>query len=92
MEALRSQVKEHVVLLQAFLRQERAGRCSDLSMSCAFPHSRGERGGLVATIDVDPEQYAALERIDHGPDVRPACGIRHGLYSGSGWDAMISKK
>lgn len=71
-EALRTQVKPTEVLLQSLMREERKGVVR--AYRCLLLHSTmgGESAGGVATIDVLPERFASLERLDRDLDVRQA--------------------
>lgn len=89
-EALRGQVKEDVVLLQSFLRQEREGGVRTCRCLVLFSTVEGSEAGGVTTIDVDPEQYATLGRIDHDLDVRETFAMIFALATSG--IAMISKK
>jgi hypothetical protein len=71
-EVLRSQVNEKSALLRPILREEwngilRAYRCLIL-----FSAKDGADAGALATIDIDPESFQSLQRIDRDPDVRAA--------------------
>jgi hypothetical protein len=71
-DALRGQVLETSVLLFPILREEwngvlRAYRCLIL-----FSANDGADAGALATIDIEPEAFQSLQRIDRDPDVRAA--------------------
>ena len=67
--ALRSQVKNDVVLLRSFMREERNGVVRSYRCLILFATTDGDASGGVATIDLGPARFEALERIDHKPDV-----------------------
>lgn len=71
-DALRSQVSDGVVILQAFMRQKRAEDVRTYRCFVLFATVEGEAAGGVATIDVAPERYLTLARIDRDPEVREA--------------------
>jgi hypothetical protein len=72
------------------LRQEREGGVRTCRWLGLFSTVEGSEGGGVTTIDVDPEQHAALERIDHDPGVREAFAMVFALATSG--IAMISRK
>jgi len=89
-DALRSQVKEGSVALQSLIREERGGvvrayRC--LLLFSAVDH--GDAGG-VATIDLDPERFESLDRLDRDADVRKVLARMFTLATGG--ISMVSKK
>ncbi len=88
-DALRGQVKDGLVILQAFLRQERGKGIRAYRCLVLFEATAGIAAGGVATIDVAPESLAALPRIDRDPEVR---GVFVGLFGlATGGIAMLSK-
>jgi len=61
--------------MQSFLRQRRGGGVSALRC-LVLVATQGGAGG-VTTLDVDPERFAQLPRIDRDPDVR---GVLMGVF------------
>lgn len=90
MDALRGQVEEGPVLLQALMREERGGVVRAYRCLVAFSLADGTDIGGVATIDIDPEMYESLARLDHDPDVRRALARMFSLAMGG--ISMVSKK
>jgi len=88
-DALRAQVAEGSILLQPLLREERAGAIRAYRCLVLFSTGGGPVAGGVATIDLSPEAYVALDRIDRDPDVRSALAQIFALASGG--IAMVSK-
>jgi hypothetical protein len=80
-DALRGQVKEGSVLLRSLLREERGGEVRAYRCLALFA-SAEDSGGRIATIDVAPARFAALERIDRDPDVRTALARLFTLAAG----------
>ncbi|MFE7663264.1 hypothetical protein [Streptomyces celluloflavus] len=89
-DALRSQVKERSVVLQSLMREERGGVVR--AYRCLLLFSTVEDGGTggVATIDLAPERFQSLERLDRDPDVRKVLARVFSLAMGG--IAMASKK
>lgn len=71
-EALRSQVNEEAAILQTLMREERSGSLRAYRCLVLFASSDSGGGGGVATIDVSPARFEALERIDQDPITRKA--------------------
>ncbi|MCA5894913.1 hypothetical protein LEP48_16380 [Isoptericola sp. NEAU-Y5] len=88
-DALRTQVAEGSILLQPLLREERAGVLRAYRCLVLFSAADGPVAGGVATIDLSPEAYSELDRIDHDPEVRSALARVFALASGG--IAMVSK-
>ncbi|MBE1493250.1 hypothetical protein H4696_000350 [Amycolatopsis lexingtonensis] len=71
--ALRSQVKDGDLLLRSLMREHdgegavRAYRCQVL-----FSAVEDGKGGGVVTVDLDPERFGSLARLDRDSDVRQA--------------------
>ncbi|MFI6675254.1 hypothetical protein [Kribbella sp. NPDC050470] len=72
MDALRGQVKEGAVFLQALMREERGGVVRSYRCLVLFPLADGADAGGVATIDLDPARFESLVRLDRDLDVRTA--------------------
>lgn len=89
-EALRSQMNEGPVLVQSFMREQKAGEVRVLRCLVLAPVSGEGAAGGLATLDVDPHELASLERIDRDPDVRSALTQVFALASGG--IGMLSKK
>jgi hypothetical protein len=89
-DALRSQVKEEAVFLQALMREERGGVVRSYRCLVVFSLADGADAGGVATIDVDPARYESLPRLDHDPDVRRVLVRMFSLATGG--ISMVSKK
>jgi hypothetical protein len=89
-EALRAQVGERDVLFMSFMRQAHGRGVQTIRCLVLFSKvdDGGSLGGL-ATLDVDPERYAALERIDHDPSVRAA--FAEVFVLGAGGIELVSK-
>ncbi|WP_027932389.1 hypothetical protein [Amycolatopsis thermoflava] len=63
-EALRDQVRPGAVLLQSLMREERGGSVRAYRCLALFAATdRAGTGGIV-TIDLTPERFASLERLD----------------------------
>ncbi|TDO52987.1 hypothetical protein EV651_117177 [Kribbella sp. VKM Ac-2571] len=90
MEALRSQVKEEALFLQALMREERGGVVRSYRCLVVFSRADGADAGGVATIDIDPARYESLSRLDRDPDVRGALARMFSLAMGG--ISMVSKK
>jgi hypothetical protein len=89
-EALRSQVKEEVVVLQSLMREEQGG--SVRAYRCLLLFSAvdcGDAGG-ISTIDLSPARFESLERLDQDPDVRKVLVRMFSLALGG--ISVISKK
>ena len=89
-DALRSQVKEEVVVLQSLMREERGGAVRAYRCLLLFGAVDGGDAGGVATIDLDPARFESLERLDRDPDVRRALVRMFSLALGG--ISMVSKK
>jgi hypothetical protein len=81
-DALRSQVKDEVVVLQSLLREERGGVVRAYRCLVLFSTVDGKDAGGVATIDLDPVRYESLERLDRDADVRSALVRTFSLATG----------
>ncbi len=81
-DALRRQVKGRNVLLQSFMREERGGSIRAYRCLLLFAAADGEDAGGVATIDVTPERFNSLDRLDRDPDVREALVLVFALATG----------
>jgi hypothetical protein len=68
--ALRSQVKEGVIILQSLMREERGGVVRAYRCLLLFSTVGDGAGGGITTIDLDPARFNSLERLDRDPDVR----------------------
>jgi hypothetical protein len=88
--ALRSQVKEEAVLLQALMREERAGSVYAYRCLVLFSTADGDGAGGVATVDLEPTRFNSLERLDRDSDVRLALVRMFTLAVGG--ISMFSKK
>lgn len=89
-DALRSQVKPGSVLLQSFMREERAGVVRAYRCLLLFSTVDDGDAGGVATIDLVPARYKSLERIDQDSLVRKALARVFSLAMGG--ISMISKR
>ncbi|MEQ4719500.1 hypothetical protein [Nonomuraea sp. B19D2] len=89
-DALRSQVKEEVVLLQALMREERGGAVRAYRCLLLFSAVDDGDAGGIATIDLDPARFESLERLDRDPDVRKVLARMFSLAVGG--ISMVSKK
>ena len=89
-DALRSQVREEVVVLQSLMREERGGGVRAYRCLLLFSTLDGTDAGGVATIDIDPARFELLERLDRDPDVRKALVRVFSLAAGG--ISMVSKK
>ncbi|MEW1629730.1 hypothetical protein AB0387_20375 [Streptomyces sp. NPDC089173] len=87
--ALRSQVREDVVVVRPLMREERGGVVQAYRCLLLFAVAGGQNAGGVATIDIAPERLESLERIDRDPVVRRALARMFSLASGG--ISMISK-
>ncbi|MFF5253845.1 hypothetical protein ACFY4K_17580 [Streptomyces leeuwenhoekii] len=87
--ALRSQVREGVVVVQPLMREERGGVVQAYRCLLLFAVAGEQNAGGVATIDITPERLKSLERIDRDPVVRRALARMFSLASGG--ISMISK-
>jgi hypothetical protein len=82
-EALRSQVKEHsVVVLQSLMREEREGMVRSYRCLALFSTADGNPAGGVATIDVAPSRLVSLKRLDQDTEVSRAFARVFALASG----------
>ena len=70
--ALRSQVMEDVVILQALMREEREGAVWSYRCLALFTTAGGRPSGGLATIDIAPTRYESLERLDRDPELSHA--------------------
>lgn len=77
--ALRGQVREGPVVLRSFMLEERANAVR--AYRCLLLFTVADRGGAgaTATIDVTPERFISLVRIDRDPDVRGALTLMFSL-------------
>ncbi|GAA0617166.1 hypothetical protein GCM10010174_38950 [Kutzneria viridogrisea] len=89
-DALRSQVREEVVVLQSLMREERGGAVRAYRCLVLFSTAGGKDAGGIATIDLDPTRFESLERLDRDPDVRKALARMFSLALGG--ISMVSKK
>ncbi|WP_202869831.1 hypothetical protein [Kribbella caucasensis] len=89
-DALRSQVKEEVVVLQSLMREERGGAVRAYRCLLLFSTVDARDVGGIATIDLDPARFESLERLDRDPDVRKALARMFSLALGG--ISMVSKK
>lgn len=89
-DALRSQVQDDFVILQSLMREERGQTLRAYRCLVLFSQIDARDGGGLATIDVDPERFKSLERLDRDPDVRKAL-VRMFSLAMSGI-SMVSKK
>ncbi|MET7686031.1 hypothetical protein [Streptomyces sp. NPDC005423] len=88
-DAVRSQVKEGVVVLQSLMREERGGILRAYRCLLLFSAVGDGDGGGIATIDLDPARFESLERIDRDPDVRKVLVRMFSLATGG--ISMVSK-
>ncbi|ONI89340.1 hypothetical protein ALI144C_05205 [Actinosynnema sp. ALI-1.44] len=88
--ALRGQVKEEAVVLQSLMRETRGGAVRAYRCVVLFSTVDGEDAGGIATVDLDPARFAALERLDRDPDVRNVLARLFALAMGG--ISMVSKK
>lgn len=88
-EALRSQVREDVVVLQSLMREEWDGAVRSYRCLALFSAADGSSSGGLATIDVEPSRFASLERLDQDPSVSRAFARVFALATGG--ISMISK-
>jgi hypothetical protein len=88
-DALRLQVGDGRVLLQSMLREEREGSIRAYRCLALFPTASRPPAGGMATIDIDPSAYLALQRMDHDHDVRAA--LVRVLLMASGGIEMVTK-
>jgi hypothetical protein len=89
-DALRSQVREEVVVLQSLMREERGGSVRAYRCLLLFSTLDGTDAGGVATIDIDPTRFESLERLDRDLDVRKV--LVHMFSLATGGISMVSKK
>jgi hypothetical protein len=89
-EALRSQVKEDVVILQSLMREERGGAVRTYRCLMLFSAVDVRDAGGIATIDLDPARFESLERLDRDLDLRKALARMFSLALGG--VSMVSKK
>jgi hypothetical protein len=71
-DALLGQVQEESVILQSLMREERGGVVRSYRCLLLFSAADGDGAGGISTIDLSPERFEALERLDRDPDVRKA--------------------
>ncbi|WP_231640582.1 hypothetical protein [Nocardiopsis sp. NRRL B-16309] len=88
-DALRSQVKEEVVVLQSLMREERGGVVRAYRCLVLFSTVDGKDAGGIATIDLDLARLESLERVDRDPNSRMAFARMFSLAVGG--VSMISK-
>lgn len=88
-DAVRSQVKEGVVVLQSLMREERGGILRAYRCLLLFSAVGDGDAGGIATIDLDPARFESLERIDRDPDVRKVLVRMFSLAAGG--ISMVSK-
>lgn len=88
-DAVRSQVKEGVVVLQSLMREERGGILRAYRCLLLFSAVGDGDAGGIATIDIDPARFESLERIDRDPDVRKVLVRMFSLATGG--ISMVSK-
>lgn len=81
-DALRSQVKDTTILLYPILREERSGAVRAYRCLALFSTVGVDSPGGLTTIDVSPEMFNSLDRIDRDPDVRTALVRVFSLASG----------
>jgi hypothetical protein len=89
-DALRSQVKEHAVLLQSLMREERGGSIRAYRCLLLFSAMHSQEAGGIATIDVDPAKFESLVRLDRDTDVRNAFAQMFSLAAG-GISVVVKK-
>ncbi|MCI0383991.1 hypothetical protein [Streptomyces sp. CNQ085] len=89
-EALRGQVKERDAFLHPLMREERGGVVR--AYRCALLFSAAGTGGSggVATVDVAPEKFESLDRLDRDTAVRRAFSRIFSLAMGG--TSMVSKE
>lgn len=88
--ALRSQVKEGVIILQSLMREERGGVVRAYRCLALFSTAGDRSAGGITTIDLDPTRFESLERVDRDPDVRAAFVKLFALVMGG--ISMITKE
>jgi hypothetical protein len=88
-DALRSQVKGDAVVLQSLMREEREGAVRSYRCLVLFSTADGGPSGGLATIDVAPPTFEALERLDQNLAVSQAFARMFALASGG--ISMVSK-
>jgi len=71
-DALRSQVKDEFVLLQSLMREEREGVLRAYRCLVLFSTVGEDNAGGIATIDLVPERFESLERLDRDTNVHKA--------------------
>lgn len=71
-DALRSQVRVGGVILQSMMREERGGEVRAYRCAVLFRTTDERNAGGISTIDLSPERFFSLERIDRDVDVRKA--------------------
>lgn len=81
-DALRSQVKDTSVLLYPVLREERSGVLRAYRCLALFSTVGADSPGGITTVDVSPEAFGSLDRIDRDADVRKALVRVFSLASG----------
>lgn len=87
--ALHGQVADDQVLLLPLLREERDGFVRAYRCLALFSMLDGDESGGLATIDVEPDFFNALPRLDRDLDVRTALTKVFSLASGS--ISMVTK-
>jgi hypothetical protein len=80
--ALRSQVRQEDAFLQSLIREERGGVVRAYRCLLLFSAVGGGNSGGIVTIDISPERFESLERLDRDPDVRGALMRIFSLASG----------
>ncbi|GLZ43710.1 hypothetical protein Acsp05_73340 [Actinokineospora sp. NBRC 105648] len=70
--ALRSQVKDDIVLLRTWKREMWDGAVRTYRCVVLFSAAGDENAGGVATVDLSPARCENLVRLDRDPDVRSA--------------------
>ena len=88
-ESLRSQVQEGPVLLRSLMREKRGGVVRAYRCLVLFSARDTDDSGGVATVDVDPDRFFALERLDRDVAVRRAFARIFDLALGG--ISMVSK-
>lgn len=89
LDAVRSQVKEEAVVLQSLMREERGGALRAYRCLVLFSTVDGREAGGIATLDLTPERFESLDRLDRDPAVRKALVRIFSLASGG--ISMVSK-
>lgn len=87
--ALRSQVKEDVVILQPLMREEREGAVRSYRCLVLFSTADESPSGGLATIDIAPARYESLERLDRDPQLSQVFARLFAIATGG--ISMVSK-